>query len=133
MKTSIQPWLNVANSSEAGTFYKKAFGATETYRMESPDGGLVLRLAVGEAEFWVSGQLATSGKDKPVTATAEFIKILLVVEKSDEVFNSAIQQGAKVVFPVGEDFGWRLGRLTDPFGFDWEIGKELQEEENKNL
>ncbi|MGN6604919.1 MAG: VOC family protein [Ginsengibacter sp.] len=133
MKTSIQPWLNVVNSSEAGTFYKKAFGATETYRMESPDGGLVLRLAVGEAEFWVSGQSISSGNDKPVTATLEFIKILLVVENPNELFDGAIQQGAKVVFPVGEEYGWRLGRLTDPFGFDWEIGKELQEEENKNL
>jgi PhnB protein len=127
MKTSIEPWLNVDNCSEAGTFYKKAFGAKETYRMEAPDGGLVLKLAVGEAEFWVSGQASSLGEDKPANATGEFIKILLVVENPDEIFDAAIKEGAKVVFPVGEDYGWRLGRLTDPFGFDWEIAKELNQ------
>ena len=124
MKTSIQPWLNVSNSSEAGNFYKKAFGATESYRMESPDGGLVLRLSVGEAEFWVSG--SSSGEKHAMNPTVEFIKILLVTDDPDVVFEQAINEGAKVVFPVGEEYGWRLGRLTDPFGFDWEIGKELE-------
>ncbi len=123
MKTSIQPWLNVNNSANAGYFYKKAFGATETYRMESPDGGLVLRLAVDGSEFWVSGQ--STGSNVTQQKFGEYFKILLVVDNPDKIFEQAIKAGAEVVFPVGEDYGWRLGRLTDPFGFDWEIGKEL--------
>ena len=123
MKPSIQPWLTVNNSVTAGDFYKKAFGAIETYRMESPDGGLVLRLSVDGSEFWVSGQ--STGSNEKSQKFGEYFKFLLVVDNPDEVFEQAIKEGAEVVFPVGEDYGWRLGRLTDPFGFDWEIGKEL--------
>jgi PhnB protein len=123
MKPSLQPWLTVSNSANAGEFYKKAFGATETYRMESPDGGLVLRLSVYGSEFWVSGQ--STGSNEPLQKVGEYFKILLVVDNPDKVFEEATKAGAEVVFPVGEDYGWRLGRLTDPFGFDWEIGKEL--------
>lgn len=128
LTTSIQPWLFVSNSFKAGIFYKEAFGAIETYHMETPDGGLVLKLSVDGAEFWVSGQMTDINKniyDKPKQDT---IRIILIVENPDAVFQQAIKAGATEVFPVGEDFGWRLGRLSDPFGIDWEIGKPLSKE-----
>lgn len=123
IKTSIQPWFSVANSAKAGTFYKEAFGAIETYRMETPDGGLVLKLSVDGAEFWVSGQSADTGEG--INGRQEAVKIIITVEDPDAVFEQAIKAGAKEVFPVGEEHGWRLGRLSDPFGLDWEIGKPL--------
>ena len=123
--TSIQPWLSLINSAKAGKFYKDAFGAIETYRMETPDGGLVLKLSVNGAEFWVSGQSADTAEIIAVDVRQEVVKIVLTVDNPDAVFEQAIKAGAKEVFPVGEDFGWRLGRLTDPFGLDWEIGKPL--------
>jgi PhnB protein len=130
LKTSILPWLSVRNSSSAGEFYKMAFGATETYRMEDPDGGLVLRLSVEGAEFWVSGKSNDSGFDKMPTENlgGDSIKIVLTVDNPDGVFEQALKVGAKEVFPVGEAFGWRLGRLSDPFGLHWEIGKPLTSE-----
>jgi PhnB protein len=123
IKTSIQPWLSVANSAKAGTFYKEAFKAIETYRMETPDGGLVLKLSVNGAEFWVSGQ--STDIEEAINVRQEVVKIILTVENPDAVFEQAIKAGAKEVFPVGEEYGWRLGRLSDPFGLDWEIGKPL--------
>ena len=125
LTTSIQPWLSVANSAEAGAFYKEAFGAVETYRMETPDGGLVLRLSVDGAEFWISGQSTGSDESNPPAVKQELVRIILTVENPDALFEQAVKAGATEVFPVGEDFGWRLGRLTDPFGLDWEIGKPL--------
>ena len=121
--TSIQPWLSVKNSAKAGAFYKAAFGAVETYHMETPDGGLVLKLSVDGAEFWVSGQSTDDAAASALKQDA--IKIILTVENPDAIFAQAIKAGATEVFPVGEDYGWRLGRLTDPFGIDWEIGKPL--------
>jgi len=102
-------------------FYKSAFGAVETYRLDDPDAGVVARLAVQGAEFWVSGDQEAKGENtegKPV-------RMVLVVPDPDSLFNQAIAAGATEVFPVGEGHGWRLGRILDPFGFHWEIGYEL--------
>lgn len=125
--TLIQPWLSVKNSAAAGKFYKDAFGAIESYRMETPEGGLVLKLSINGAEFWVSGQLKDVKKAPSKDLKQDGVRLILIVENPDEVFQRAIKAGASEVFPVGEDFGWRLGRLTDPFGLDWEIGKQLIE------
>ena len=124
--TSIQPWLSVKNSAKAGAFYETAFGAIETYRMETPGGGLVIKLSVDGAEFWVSGQ--AMDEDEVINnISQDVIKIILTVENPDAIFEQAIKAGATEVFPMGEEYGWRLGRLTDPFGIDWEIGKPLKE------
>ena len=126
--TLIQPWLSVSNSASAGAFYRQAFDATETYRMETPDGGLVLQLSVNGAAFWVSGQSEDADQQPSENARQEVVKLILVVDDPDAVFERAIKAGATEVFPVGEDYGWRLGRLTDPFGIDWEVGRLLTKE-----
>lgn len=128
MPTSIQPWISVNNSAAAGTFYQKAFNAVETYRIETPDGGLVVKLSVNGAEFWVSGQSKDSDKTLADVARQDVVRLILVVENPDATFQQAIKAGATEVFSVSEDFGWRLGRLTDPFGIDWEIGKLLNKD-----
>lgn len=126
-KTSIQPWLTVQNCTKAGIFYKAAFNATEAYRMETPDGGLVLKLAVDEAEFWVSGQIDDSGEPLSENLGGDTLKMVLIVDDPDTFFSHALKHGATEIFPVGEEHGWRLGRLVDPFGLHWEIGKQLAE------
>jgi len=123
--TSIQPWLSLNNSAAAGQFYQEAFNAVETYRMENPDGGLVLKFSVNGAEFWVSGQSKGAGNNPVDNIKQDVVRIILVVDNPDATFQQAIKAGANEVFPVGDDYGWRLGRLTDPFGIDWEIGKPL--------
>ena len=122
--STIAPWLSVANSQTAVNFYKSAFGAVETYRMEA-DGGLVVRLSVGAGEFWVSGQTSDPVGEQPGPLGGESVRMLLTVSDPDTAFARALDAGATQVFPVGEDYGWRLGRLIDPFGLHWEIGREL--------
>ena len=123
ISTSIAPWLTVGNGIKAVEFYKTAFAAIEAYRLEMPDRGLVVRLSVAGAEFWVSG----GAEDKPriESADGEPIRMILTVADPDPVFAQALGAGATEVFPVGEGHGWRLGRLIDPFGFHWEIGHPL--------
>ena len=53
--------------------------------------------------------------------------MILTVNDPDAVFNTALKAGAVEVFPVGEEHGWRLGRLIDPLGLHWEIGYQLTE------
>ena len=55
---SIAPWLSVPDGARAVAFYKSAFSATEVYRYEDPGGGLVVRLSVAGAEFWISAERA---------------------------------------------------------------------------
>lgn len=130
MKTSILPWLSVKNSAKAAMFYKNAFDATETYRMEAPDGGLVVRLSVNGAEFWVSGQSNDEDTDEIIGTNlgGDSIKIIITIDDPDTLFEQALNAGAKEIFPIGEEYGWRLGRLCDPFGLHWEIGKPLTNE-----
>jgi PhnB protein len=120
--SSIEPWLTVQQGEKAVSFYKAAFGATESYRMEAPDGGLVVKLTVETASFWISGDL-----NNEVIPAVSGIKIIITTTDPDKVFGQALIAGAAEVFPVGEDYGWRLGRITDPFGYDWEIGRPLDQ------
>ena len=122
IQTTIAPWLTVKNGEEASRFYRTAFGAVETYRLETPDG-LIVRLSVKGAEFWVSGGSEESLNIKELGGG--LIRMILTVNDPDNLFARALNAGASEVFPVGEDHGWRLGRLVDPFGLHWEIGYPL--------
>jgi PhnB protein len=124
IQTTIAPWLAVQDGKAAAMFYKTAFDAVETYRLETP-GGLIVRLSVNGAEFWVSGGSEDSSNTQQPGGGS--IRMILTVDDPDTLFTNALQAGASEVFPVGEGHGWRLGRLVDPFGFHWEIGYPLSE------
>jgi PhnB protein len=119
----IAPWLSVRNSLEALRFYKLAFDAVETYRLDVP-GGVIARLSVNGAEFWISDGQDTAN---PEMLGGGSIRIILTVPNPEEVLSRAIAAGASEIFPVGEAHGWRLGRIADPFGLHWEIGYHIAE------
>jgi PhnB protein len=121
IRPSIAPWLTVRDSLQAIAFYQAAFGATEVYRLDVPDGGPVVRLAVNGAEFWVSEENMEAA---PLGGGS--VRMILTVKNPDTLFAQALQAGASEIFPVGEGHGWRLGRLADPFGLHWEIGHPLK-------
>jgi PhnB protein len=52
---------------------------------------------------------------------------VMIVEDPDAAFERAVAAGATVVWPVSNQYDWRLGRVVDPFGHHWEIGKPLPE------
>lgn len=122
---SIAPWLSVGNSVKAVAFYKAAFGAVELYKMEDPEGGLVVKLSVKSEEFWLSGGSNDDGNLSSEPLGGGSVRMILTVPDPDSLFAQALKAGASEVFPVGEDYGWRLGRLVDPFGLHWEIGHPL--------
>jgi PhnB protein len=121
IRTTIAPWLTVQNGEKAVAFYKTAFDAVETYRLDTPDGSIV-KLSVNGAEFWISGGSENASN---VQLGGESIRMILTIDDPDGLFAKALKAGASEVFPVGEDHGWRLGRLVDPFGLHWEIGYPL--------
>jgi len=117
---SIAPWLTVRSGTNALDFYKSAFGAVVTYLMEGEGDDIVARLSVGGVEFWVSNGQA----DEKPAGPANF-KIVLTVPDPEMVLGRSLEAGAKLVYPVSEQYGWRVGRITDPDGFDWEICKQI--------
>jgi len=122
--TTIAPWLSVRNGARAVDFYKAAFGATEVFRMEE-GGSVVARLSVEGAEFWVGDESPEHFNFSPQTIGGSSVRIILTVADPDGVFARAVAAGASQVYPVGEEYGWRLGRVVDPFGHHWEIGRPL--------
>ena len=120
---SLAPWLTLRSSIKAVDFYKKAFNAVEVYRLEGEGEDLVARLSVGSSEFWVSNG---SSENKNIESSAEGnIRMILTVTDPDALFDQALKAGASQVFEVAEEHGWRSGRLVDPFGIHWEIGRPL--------
>jgi len=122
--TTIAPWLSVRNGARAVDFYKAAFGASEVFRMEE-GGSVVARLSVEGAEFWVGDESPEHFNFSPQTIGGSSVRIILTVADPDAVFARAVAAGASKVYPVGEEYGWRLGRVVDPFGHHWEIGRPL--------
>lgn len=126
-QTSIAPWLSVSNAVKAVAFYKTAFNAIETYRLETPDG-LVIKLSINGAEFWISGDMNDHHNIKALHPLGgNTVRMILTVNDPDTVFANAISAGATEIFPVDESHGWRLGRIADPFGLHWEIGYQLKQ------
>jgi PhnB protein len=123
--TSIAPWLSVRHSAEAVDFYKSAFGATEVYRLDAD--GVIARLSVQGAEFWVGDESPEHGNFSPESLNGSSVRMILTVADPDAVFAQARAAGAAEVYPVSEGHGWRIGRVVDPFGHHWEIGYPLPE------
>ena len=125
MPTTIAPWLSVRGGARAVEFYTAALGAVEVYRVEDPDGNVVARLSVGGAEFWVSDESPEHGNAGSESGGGVPVRMILTVADPDAVFARAVGAGAREIYPVSEGHGWRVGRVVDPFGHHWEIGREM--------
>jgi PhnB protein len=121
-KTTIAPWLAVSDAQKAVDFYTAAFGAVEVYRLEGDDGKLaVAQLSVDGAVFWVQDD----SEGSPEARGSGSVRMILSVEDPDSAFVQAVAAGATEVAPVSEEYGWRTGRITDPFGYHWELSRRL--------
>jgi PhnB protein len=124
---TVQAQLSVRRGRAAVDFYRAAFGAVEDYRVGGTDEheAVVAQLSVGNASFWVSDESPTHRNVSPESLGGATTKLLLVVEDPQAAVERAVAAGATVVYPVSDEHGWRLGRIEDPFGHHWEIGKPL--------
>ncbi len=117
--------LSVRKGAKAVDFYKAAFGASELFRLDAPDGAVVARLSVEGAEFWVADESPQHLNYSPETLGGGTVRMVMVVNDPDAAFDRAVSAGATIIQPVKNAYGWRLGRVVDPFGHHWEIGKPL--------
>ena len=122
--TSIQPELWVENPREAVAFYEAAFGATVLHRVGDGDD-IVAQLGLGDAAFWVAGTSVALKRLSPRAIDGATSRTLLVVDDPDGLVRRAVAAGATESAAVSNEHGWRLGRIIDPFGHEWEIGAPL--------
>jgi PhnB protein len=122
--TSIQPELWVERASEAVAFYEAGFGARVLHLVGDGED-IVAQLAVDDAVFWVSAASAGGPRLSPLKLGGSTGRTLLVVDDPDAFQAHAIVAGASELAPVTDEHGWRIGRIADPFGHEWEIGRPL--------
>jgi PhnB protein len=130
VKTTLSPLLSVRQGSKAIDFYKRALDALELFRVEDEKGEVVAKMSVDGAEFWIADESPKHLNFSPESIGGSSVRMVLVVENPDAVFEKAVAAGAKVVWPVADQsYRWRVGRIIDPFGHHWEIGKPIQHHE----
>lgn len=122
--TTIAPWLTVSDATEALAFYRAAFGAIDLESHRDPEGTLqVAQLWIGGADFWIQSTQDSATNPEP-TGTPP-VHMILAVDEPDIVFARAIAAGATEINPMADAYGWRIGKIADPFGHVWEIGRRL--------
>lgn len=128
IKATVAPLLSVRKGKRAIDFYKAAFGAVELFRTISEEGAIVARLSIGESEFWIADEAPLNLNFSPATLGGSTVRMVLVVGDPDAVFERAVAAGAEGRWPVlDQPYGWRIGRVIDPFGHHWEIGRPISE------
>jgi PhnB protein len=125
---SVTPYLIVKGAAAAIEFYKKAFGATETFRMAAPDGKVShAEIQVGDSRIMLADEHPEVGAFAP-GAGRQSVSFLVYVDDVDVWFQRALAAGAKQVRPVVDQFyGDRSGLLTDPFGHTWSLATRKEE------
>lgn len=122
--TRVLPQLSVRSGPAAIAFYAAAFGAVVDYQVG--DVSIVAQLSIGEdATFWVADESPEHENFSPETVGGGTVRMLLVADDPDAAIARAVDAGARLVAPAQDAHGWRLGRVADPFGHHWEIGKPL--------
>ena len=119
--------LSVRRGVDAVRYYVEAFGARELYRVGGDDAepSVVSQLEVGSTTFWVADEAPDHANHSPESLGGGTVRMLLVVEDPDAVVQRAVGLGARLVVAPADEHGWRLGRIEDPFGHHWEIGRPL--------
>ena len=123
----LTPFLTVKDARAIVEFYKKAFGATELSRQSAPTGQFIIEMSIAGERFYAVDENPSAFNVSPTTLGGTSVRISLIVADPDAVANQAVAAGGKVVFPVADQpYGMRQGRIADPEGHHWLIGKLLR-------
>ena len=125
-RSSVTPVLTVSNAVQAIDFYQLALGAEEVHRNTYADGRIVAEVAVDGARFRVADESPEADNLSPQTLGGTSVRLNLLMPDPDALADRAIINGAKEISPIADQtFGLRQGRLVDPYGHHWLIGRPL--------
>jgi PhnB protein len=126
---AITPYLLIDGAAEAIEFYKRAFGATERGRMDTPDGKVAhAELEIGDSVLMLGDPSDQASLKPPTQLGGSTVGVFTYVEDVDAVFQQAIDAGAAVVRPLENQFwGDRYGTVRDPFGHEWQLATRIED------
>jgi len=126
---TVTPRIFVRGAAEAIEFYKRAFGATELERHADPSGKIVnADIRIGDSVISLAEESPEGGNHSPQSLGGATTVMTLNVEDADAVWNRATSAGARVIFPIQDQFyGFRQGRLEDPFGHLWIVSTQIED------
>ena len=126
---TVTPYLIVNGAARAIEFYKQAFGATETFRMDRPDGRVGhAEIKIGDSHVMLADEHPEMGARGPQAIGGSPISLVLYVEDVDATVNRAVEAGAKLTRPVANQFyGDRTGGVEDPFGHAWYVATHVED------
>ncbi len=127
---SITPYLVISGAAKAIDWYKQAFGAQQTLRMEDPTTGKIghAELKIGDSYIMLADEYPDMGYRSPKTLGGAGISLLLYVKDVDGTVKQAVDAGAKLERPLQDQFyGDRTGTIQDPFGHVWTIATHIED------
>jgi PhnB protein len=129
---NLIPHLVCERCVEAIEFYKKAFGAEEVHRMNSPDGRIMhAAMHIGSSYFFLVDDFPEycEGKsESPLALKGSPVTLHHYVENCDTAIERAVKAGAKVLMPAADMFwGDRYGLVVDPFGHKWAFATHIED------
>jgi PhnB protein len=122
-RQSVTAHLIVKGGARALDFYKQAFGAVVTMRLNGPAERVAhAELRIGNATFMLADESPEHGSVGPQTLGGSPVTLHIAVDDADAAFARAVEAGARVSRPVQDQFyGERSGQVIDPFGFIWSL------------
>jgi PhnB protein len=122
-KQTITVYITCRDAGRAIDFYKEAFGAVEELRLAEPGGKIGhAELRIGNSLLMLSDEYPEMNIKSPQTIGGTPVAISIEVDDADATANRAVAAGAKSVQPVADQFyGYRAGKVADPFGHVWGI------------
>jgi PhnB protein len=126
---SITPYLPIEGAADAIEFYKRAFGATERGRMEGPGGSVAhAEIQIGDSVVMLGDPFPQSSIKPPTQLGGSSAALFMYVEDVDALVQQAVDAGAKLTMPPEDQFwGDRYGKVTDPFGHEWQIATHVED------
>jgi PhnB protein len=118
--------LTVKDARAVVNFYQRVFSARELSRQSTPTGQLIVEMSIDGERFYAVEENPSAFNLSPASLGGTSVRMSLVVADPDTMMERAVAAGGKVVFPIADQpYGMRQGRIADPAGHHWLIGKYL--------
>ncbi|MGA7167838.1 MAG: VOC family protein [Candidatus Sulfotelmatobacter sp.] len=128
---TITPYLIIKGAAQAIEYYKKVFGATETVRMNGPEGKVGhAELKIGNSHIMLADENPNMGLGHTSASTigASPVSLYVYLPDVDRVVERAAAEGGTILKAVEDQFyGDRTGFIQDPFGHLWGIATHVED------